>query len=867
MTEQIALTAALTADPHVVLHPEAGIGQNTALRADGPLVARTDVDAAIAKAAAIIAPLWPLKHFVAVNPFLGLVNLPFAQAAAKLKRATGASMLMPRNYYRGLIASGRITDGDLAQALETVHPQPSALPKTVRALKKALAEDTEDLSPSVVTVAEILDRTSGTSATSLVLESLSKWCAAYWDEGQSTWRMPWKNHSPYAAWRAAAIHDRTPRTLGFRGIRKAFATLPDDPHDATTIIVDTLGLTAKALDDYFHRALASIGGWTAYTRYRGWHAELAGETDDTPIHLLAMRLAWDYGLFITHGAPSFRQNWTSAVETMADVTKGENRTASALAVETVLQNAFDLACQRETIHTITTRTAAPKTENLTRKAVQAAFCIDVRSEVYRRAFESISPDVETIGFAGFFGFPIEYVPIGQTDGGAQCPVLLKPKFVVRETVAGAGPEENTGILTLRRLRRRAAKLWKSFKSSAVTSFVYVETAGLSFAAKLVSDSAHLTRTVSHPSTDGLDKNVLHHAGPELQAGISNGRRTGFGPVERVDMAEAVLKAMSMTGDFARLVMLTGHGSTTVNNPHASGLDCGACGGHTGEANARVAAAILNDPAVRTRLHKRGIIIPEDTWFLGCLHDTTTDGITIFNREQVPQSHQDDLDRLDGWLTDASKMARSERAALLGIGDSANKDKKVTARSRDWSQVRPEWGLAGNTAFIAAPRARTQGIDLGGRAFLHTYDWKADTDWSVLELIMTAPMVVASWINLQYYGSTVDNPAFGSGNKVLHNVTGTIGVLEGNGGDLRTGLSWQSVHDGKRLVHEPLRLSVFIEAPIEEINRIIAKHESVRHLADNGWIHLFALSEGGEGGQSCHRYTGNLSWQPVDAPAL
>ena len=182
--------------------------------------------------------------------------------------------------------------------------------------------------------------------------------------------------------------------------------------------------------------------------------------------------------------------------------------------------------------------------------------------------------------------------------------------------------------------------------------------------------------------------------------------------------------------------------------------------------------------------------------------------------------------------------------------------RIIARSRDWSQVRPEWGLAGNAAFIAAPRERTSGINLGGRAFLHSYSWQLDKEFSVLELIMTAPMVVASWINLQYYGSTVNNRVFGAGNKVLHNVSGTIGVLEGNSGDLRVGLPWQSVHDGNRFVHEPLRLNVVIDAPLDAINGIIAWQQSVRDLVDNCWIHLFAFGDQGR----IYRYRGELAWE-------
>ena len=393
----------------------------------------------------------------------------------------------------------------------------------------------------------------------------------------------------------------------------------------------------------------------------------------------------------------------------------------------------------------------------------------------------------------------------------------------------------------------------------MSSFIYVKTAGLLFAGKIVSDSLGLTRTVNDPNTDGLDPGVIDRLGPRIEARAVGDRLTGFTDEGRVIQAEAVLRAMSMTGHFARLVMLTGHGSTTVNNPHASGLDCGACGGHTGEANARVAAAVLNDPGVRLALRERGIDVPEDTWFLGALHDTTTDEVRIFDAGRAPASHAREVETLRDWLVQASSLARLERAALLGVSRGPASEKSVIARSRDWSQVRPEWGLAGNAAFIAAPRERSRGIDLGGRVFLHDYDWKLDTDFGVLELIMTAPMVVANWINLQYYGSTVNNRVFGSGNKVLHNVSGTLGVLEGNAGDLKVGLPLQSVHDGARFVHEPLRLNVFIEAPIEALNNVIAKHEIVRDLVDNRWIHLFAISENGS---ITHRYRRDLNWESL-----
>jgi len=196
---------------------------------------------------------------------------------------------------------------------------------------------------------------------------------------------------------------------------------------------------------------------------------------------------------------------------------------------------------------------------------------------------------------------------------------------------------------------------------------------------------------------------------------------------------------------------------------------------------------------------------------------------------------------------------------------ARAEDDIPARARDWAEVRPEWALAGCKAFIAAPRSRTTGRSLEGRAFLHDYDWQQDADngFGVLELIMTAPVVVASWISLQYYGSTVAPAAFGSGNKLLHNVVGGIGVFEGNGGLLRAGLPWQSVHDGEDYVHEPLRLSVCIEAPRDAMNEVLRRHEGVRELFDNRWLHLFAVDDDGRLG---HRYVGDLQWEPLESYA-
>ena len=126
-----------------------------------------------------------------------------------------------------------------------------------------------------------------------------------------------------------------------------------------------------------------------------------------------------------------------------------------LAIDVILQEAYDAAYRKRLVAKLEKHSGIERLP--VRPPVQAAFCIDVRSEIFRRALEAAYQEAETIGFAGFFGFPIEYVPIGHTHGGAQCPVLLKPSFVVCEAVKTADETEETEVLGLRLLRRRATE--------------------------------------------------------------------------------------------------------------------------------------------------------------------------------------------------------------------------------------------------------------------------------------------------------------------------------------------------------------------------------------------------------------------------
>ena len=798
----------------------------------------------IADACARVPPLWPLQSFVAVNPFVGLSGRTFTDVCDLMNRVTKGGMLMPAAYYREQEAEN-ISDADLQNALDETG---SAF--SLRDLRGWLQYDEPLASPAIPTVGQLYDEQCGTFWKPFIIDEVSKWCSAFYDQGQASWRMPWRDLSFFEAWKKASWDDANPEMMGLSGFRELVRTMSGDITTTIALFLDELGVEPETATDFLHRQLMSIGGWSAYTRYLAREKELRGQTDDNLQHLLAIRLAYDVAL-LRHATPNFRAFWKEQLSA-ANSSHAEG-VGSEITPAYLWQLAAEIAHQRQLIaqmKTVNAGAVAASSAAPQRANVQAAFCIDVRSEVLRRHLEAAMPQIQTIGFAGFFGFAIEYVSLGAQKGNAQCPVLLLPKHRIEATPTGVTPAQNAEILENIHFSQRLGRAWNSFKTSAISCFAFVETGGMLAGGKLIKDSC---------AWQGADKQ------PATEPAINATGDSGIGLDDRIAMAAGALKGMGLTRDFARIVLLCGHGSQTTNNPYAAGLDCGACGGHSGEANARVAAAVLADADVRAGLHAHGIRIPSDTHFVAGLHNTTTDEVTLFDLENAPASHLLELENLREAFHIAGQDARAERAKSLGLGDEllATLAKKVKTRSQDWSQTRPEWGLAGNAAFIAAPRARTAKLNLNGRAFLHNYDVNDDPHGAILEAIFTAPVVVASWINLQYYASTVNNAQWGSGNKTIHNVVGTLGVWEGNAGDLRVGLPLQSVHDGKKFVHKPLRLSVFLEAPRTMIERVIAEQEAVRELCDNGWIHLIAIENQG---QSFWRYDGASGWQNVTGAA-
>ena len=561
---------------------------------------------------------------------------------------------------------------------------------------------------------------------------------------------------------------------------------------------------------------------------------------------------------------------------------------------------------------------APAPAREKRPFVQAAFCIDTRSERIRRHLEAVG-DYQTFGIAGFFGVPVSLMELGKGSEIHLCPVLLTPKNLVLE-MSAAGRTDEHALTALERAMH-------TLKESVLSPFVTVEAIGLLFGFDMIGKTVaprfydgwrrhlHEHKPSTHLLVDKLSRDqadsilrtvqravIIEAAGHALglapeditddtvrelrEAALGNAEldpdlapalgvpeqrvqafvqtlrstyrintpfanrqmeqlgRIGFSLDEQVGFVRQALRSIGLTEDFSRFILLVGHGSTSQNNPYESALDCGACGGNHGLVSARVLARMANRPAVRRRLAERGIAIPDDAWFIPALHNTTTDEISLHDLELLPTSHLVYLDRLRNGLTAAARRCAQERMPTLDVVP-ARRDPGGAARGAqrnavDWSQVRPEWGLSRNAYFVIGRRAMTRSTALDGRAFLHSYDYRVDRNRRLLETILTGPLVVGQWINMEHYFSAVDNERFGSGSKVYHNVAGRFGVMTGNLSDLRTGLPSQTVLTDGRPYHEPIRLITVIEAPFAQAQAAVENVVAVKRLVRNGWIRLIVI---------------------------
>ncbi len=512
----------------------------------------------------------------------------------------------------------------------------------------------------------------------------------------------------------------------------------------------------------------------------------------------------------------------------------------------ILHLAYERRHERRILIPLAKHRAMPPLEPISdRLAAQVVFCIDEREESIRRALEEVDPQIETVGAAGFFGVAIDYAGIDDAGGVSLCPVVVKPAHSVREVPI----TQDTHLDEKRQgLRRAWAKLVRNgFISSRTLVRGWVSTACLGFLSLFPLALRVLTPLGYGRFIKRLNRAFLPEPKTEFtfmqddlaSRNATSGLVSGFTTQEMADRVYSVLGPAGLHKAHARLVVILGHGSTSLNNPYESAYCCGACGGRTGAPNARLFAIIANRPAVREALRLKGVIIPEDTWFLGGYHDTCSDDVEFFDMDLMPETHRGDLSRVRKSLDKARTLSAHERTRRF---EAASPDftpelglRHVQERAEHIGEPRPEYGHCTNAVAYVGRREFTRGLFMDRRAFLISYDATKDPDNGALGRVLGAVIPVCGGINLEYYFSTVDNEAYGSGTKLPHNISGLVGVMNGFQGDLRTGLPVQTVE-----IHEPVRILFVVESTPERLMSVIQKNPELTEFVCNQWIRLATM---------------------------
>lgn len=755
--------------------------------------------------AAYIPTTWPLYAFVTSNPLAGLEKMPFEEAVAQAKKLFGATGYPSATFFRQAWEKKEIKHKILTDLLAqndlTLSPEAS--------LKEI--EAAERLEKPAKNPQHVLDRL------------LVKWLSVFLDQGLSDWDMPERGKGFYTAWRSIACYD------GEIPESKKISQLPEDKFETLESLL--ANYPEEEWESIFEYQLAALPGWTGFIKHR---MTSSSEWQQLyPVSLpdyLAVRFALAKQLKLSLLPPYEAQS-----------------NAPDYLLQNIWLKAWEQSFQQQLFHKIegSVELLQENSAAATKPDAQMVFCIDTRSEVIRRHVER-SGNYETFGYAGFFGIAMDYKDYESGLSRKSCPPILESAYQVCDKPKENGDHQAQRFHHHQSLITSSKSFIQKLKKNAAASFGFVEGAGAFYGLSL------LSRTLS--------PKAFHRLGEKLSArvpALENFCEPDIKPVckadeadhglsihmsleEKVSIARGAFVLMGWRA-FSPLVAFIGHGSHTTNNPFGSSLDCGACAASPGRHNARVLAMLCNLPEVRAALKtEHGINIPSGTFFLGGEHNTTTDDIILFE-DSVPETHRKQLKKLKKDLAKAKSGATAER---LGMKEQEGLKciQKAEEKAMDWAETRPEWGLASNAAFIISSRRLSQNINLQGRSFLHSYDWKLDPEGSALEGIMKGPMVVTQWINNHYYFSTVDNDTFGSGSKITQNVTGKFGVVQGNGGDLKAGLPLQSLKKGDdEMYHQPLRLTVLIHAPLSRVKRILAENEqSLKQLVENEWIYLTVM---------------------------
>jgi uncharacterized protein YbcC (UPF0753/DUF2309 family) len=737
---------------------------------------------------------------------------------------------------------------------------------------------------------DLLLQATGVDSDQLVHEVLIRFCAAFLDQGIADWTLPERERGFLHAfeklyetggassepWRAHLPHELA------RWQQEGLS-----PSDTIIESLTILGVPEPEWESFVTSTLLALRGWAGMI----WQMETRADRVAHPIpsnsliEFLAVRLLLDR-LALTHVAQQslryrgplaeLRQATRAAIPkqevtsvdgraflvfqlaqvrgwTPALLGRLTKRDWSALVEEIeafsgwdrrrVFQAAFERRYRIQTLdamHVRSQQASAPPPE----PQFQLICCIDEREESLRRHIEELSSQTETFSIAGFFGVAMYYQGVGDANFVPLCPIVIRPQHWVKESVPLSFDEAHRRRSRVRRalglISHQCHIGSRSFAGGAIMAAALGGLASVPLLARVLLPrfTSRVRRTASwlvRPPT--ATQLTLERSDPKPS--LAEGH-IGFTLDEMIGVAERALRDIGLITNFAPLVVILGHGSNSLNNPHKSAYDCGACGGNAGGANARALAQMLNDPRVRTALVQRGLNIPAETAFVGALHNTCNDSITYFDLDRLPTSHLvkfEDFEQLLHQACDRNAHERCRRfqSAPLSMSFSAAR-RHVEGRAEDLAQTRPECGHATNAICVVGRRQRTRQLYLDRRAFLTSYDpTQDDAENTILARIMAAVVPVCAGINLEYYFSYVDPSGWGCGTKLPHNVTSLLGIMDGAASDLRPGLPWQMVE-----IHEPVRLLFIVETTPAAMLGIMQRNQGIGKLCRNGWVQMATL---------------------------
>lgn len=747
-----------------------------------------------------------------------------------------------------------------------------------------------DSAPAFVRHRDLLLAAKGCDSDALVNDVLIRFCAAYLDQGMANWMLPDRNAGFLAAFRAvhagsfqsAEWLNKLPEEL--RRIERAGLS----PLESIAESLTAFGIAADEQEAFITQTALALGGWAGMI----WQMETNAEWTVRPApagsltEFLAVRLILDrlavrnlfrqeFGFdcpldemrpLLRRQLPSVprvtvdqraylvfqlaqvrgwsprelhqlsKEGWTQLLEEIETFHALERRRIYQLAYERRYRvRALDAL----TVHAERQNDSATGAET-GRPSFQIVTCIDDREESFRRHLEEIVPDCETYSAAGFFAVAMYFRGAAEAHYRPLCPVVIKPKHYVTEEAAYSLAASSRQREDARRLLGTATHRWYlgsrsllgGILTSAFGSLASIPMITRILLPRLTAQANRVFGSFFQPPA--ITELQLYREHPQPGSGPGE---LGYSLDEMTGIVARILQDIGLTRCFSRIIIFAGHGSGSVNNPHESAYNCGACSGGRGGPNARAFAQMANDPEVRQKLAERGLIIPADTVFIGGFHNTCDEDLVYFDLDNMPRSHRAEFEAVRGKIDEARSRNAHERCRRFESASfkltPAAALAHVEERAEDLSQARPEYNHATNAMCFVGRRGWSRGLYLDRRTFLTSYDpAQDDAQGTILGRILAPAIPVCAGISLEYYFSCVDPQGFGCGSKLPHNITSLLGVMEGAASDLRPGLSQQMIE-----IHEPMRLLFVIETTPEIMLGIMARDAGIAQLVRNDWVQL------------------------------